>query len=153
VATVPAARVHTQIPPFTVGLAEDQLGYTPPAFEYPVVALADGGDEGFFTLNAHHGDDIINTHLSNAAALGLPVTGGSYDGVTAGPVNPPGQNTPAPDPQNAPYPATPAPGACAGVTAAAPSALPEAPLPVLLLLPTCAAVFLLTRRRARTAVG
>jgi len=149
VATVPGTRIHTQIPPFTVALAEDQIGYTPPAFEYPVVALADGGDEGFFTLNAHHGDDIINTHLTDAAALGLPVTGGSYDGVTAGPVNPPGQNNPAPDPQNAPYPATPVPGGCAGLTAAAPPALPETPLPVLLLLPTGAVLFLLFRRRAR----
>jgi len=132
-ATVPAARVHTQVPPFTLGLADDQLGYTPPAFEYPVVALEDGGDEGFFTLNAHEGDDIINTHLTNAATLGLPVDPGTYDGATAGPVQPPGQDNPAPDPQHPPYPASAVPAACGGGGGPA-ATMPEAPLPALLLV-------------------
>jgi hypothetical protein len=103
VATELAKRVHSVAPPFVFGLADDQLGYTPPAFEYPVVALVDGGDEGVFTLNAHFGDDIINRHLDAAAALGFNVQR-PYDGATAGPVNPPDQSNPPPQGANPPEP-------------------------------------------------
>lgn len=114
VATVSGQRVASQIPPFTFGLADDQLGYTPPAFEYPVVAVVDGGDEGFFTLNAHFGDDIINQHLSADRNLGLRVAAGTYDGVGAGPFLPAGQNSPAPDPANVAYPKSAVPFPSAG---------------------------------------
>jgi len=103
VATELAKRVRTSAPPFVFGLADDQLGYTPPAFEYPVVALVDGGDEGFFTINSHFGDDIINRHLAAARALGFPAQS-PYDGATAGPVNPPDQQNPPPQGQNPPEP-------------------------------------------------
>jgi hypothetical protein len=99
VATELAKRVHGVPPPFVFGLANDQLGYTPPAFEYPVVALVDGGDEGVFTINAHFGDDVINRHLNAAAAMGLRVDR-PYDGVSAGPTVPPDQSNPPPQPPN-----------------------------------------------------
>ncbi|MGI8863041.1 MAG: hypothetical protein ACR2JH_01355 [Solirubrobacteraceae bacterium] len=99
VATELAKRVRTTSPPFVFGLANDQLGYTPPAFEYPVVALVDGGDEGFFTINSHFGDDIINHHLDAANALGFQARR-PYDGATAGPVNPPDQQNPPPQSNN-----------------------------------------------------
>ncbi len=99
VASELAKRVRAQSPPFVFGLAEDQLGYTPPAFEYPVVALVDGGDEGFFTINSHFGDDIINQHLSAAQGLGFSSQTG-YNGATAGPVSPPDQNATYPQPPN-----------------------------------------------------
>lgn len=101
VATELARRVHGVSTPFVFGLANDQLGYTPPAFEYPVVALVDGGDEGFFTINAHFGDDIINQHLAAAASFGL-ATEVPYNGATAGPVNPPDQVNPPPHAPNLP---------------------------------------------------
>jgi hypothetical protein len=103
VATELAKRVRAGAAPFVFGLADDQLGYTPPAFEYPVVALVDGGDEGFFTINSHFGDDIINRHLTAARQLGFTATG-SYNGATAGPVNPPDQQNPPPQGQNPPEP-------------------------------------------------
>ncbi len=93
VATELAKRVRSPAPPFVFGLANDQLGYTPPAFEYPVVAIVDGGDEGFFTINSHFGDDIINQHLDAAGTLGFQALR-PYDGATAGPVNPPDQQNP-----------------------------------------------------------
>ncbi|GAC1520846.1 MAG: hypothetical protein NVS2B6_04820 [Thermoleophilaceae bacterium] len=104
VATELARRVHGTSAPFVFGLANDQLGYTPPAFEYPVVALVDGGDEGFFTINAHFGDDIINQHLSAAGSFGLTADA-PYNGATAGPVIPPDQGHPPPQPPNPPEPA------------------------------------------------
>jgi hypothetical protein len=103
VATELAKRVHGVAPPFVFGLANDQLGYTPPAFEYPVVALVDGGDEGIFTINAHFGDDVVNRHLDAAAALGFR-SDRPYDGATAGPVNPPDQSNPPPQSPNPPEP-------------------------------------------------
>jgi hypothetical protein len=105
VATELAKRVKgTAISPFVFGLANDQLGYTPPAYEFPVVAAVDGGDEGIFTINVHHGSDIINQHLSAANTLGFPATG-TYDG-TQGPVNPPDQPPPG---QKVSYPPIPNP--------------------------------------------
>ncbi len=103
VATELAKRVAAGAPPFVFGLANDQLGYTPPAFEYPVVALIDGGDEGFFTINSHFGDDIINQHLSAAGTLGFPALA-PYDGATAGPTVPPDQQNPPPQGPNPPEP-------------------------------------------------
>ena len=96
-ATELAARVHTGgVPPFLLALANDQLGYTPPAFEFPFVAAVDGGDEGFFTINVHFGDDLINQHLQAARLLGFPTTGSEpYTGV--GKVLPDDQQTPAAD--------------------------------------------------------
>jgi len=91
VATELAKRVRSGSSPFVFAMAEDQLGYTPPAFEYPVVAVQDGSDEGIFTINSHFGDDIIAQHLSAAQALSFPTTAG-YNGATAGPVTPPDQN-------------------------------------------------------------
>ncbi len=88
-----AKRVQSASSPFVFSLAGDQLGYTPPAFEYPVVALQDGSDEGIFTINAHFGDDLINQHLAAARTLGFVAQTG-YDGTTAGPVQPPDQNSP-----------------------------------------------------------
>lgn len=104
VATELARRVRgTVAAPFVFGLANDQLGYTPPAFEYPVVALVDGGDEGVFTINSHFGDDIINRQLDAAASFGLQVRR-PYDGATAGPVEPPDQRHPPPQGKNPPEP-------------------------------------------------
>lgn len=95
-ATELAARVRTgAVPPFLFGLANDQLGYTPPTFEFPVVALVDGGDEGFFTINTHFGDDLINQHLQAARALGFPTTGTEPYTGTGGPVVPADQLSPA----------------------------------------------------------
>jgi len=103
VATELAKRVRSASTPFVFGLAEDQLGYTPPAFEYPVVAVEDGSDEGIFSINSHFGDDVITQHLSAAQALGFPTTGG-YNGATAGPVQPPDQNATYPTPPSPPEP-------------------------------------------------
>ena len=103
-ATELAKRVHGVAAPFVFGLANDQLGYTPPAFEYPVVALVDGGDEGIFTINAHFGDDVVNQHLKAAGAFRFRADR-PYDGVTAGPVNPPDQSNPPPQPPNPREPA------------------------------------------------
>jgi hypothetical protein len=88
-------RVHTTGIVFPISLANDQVGYEPPAFEYPVIALIQSGDNGIFTLNAHVGDDVINQHLTAAAQLGF-TTDGPYDGATAGPVVPPGTVPPPP---------------------------------------------------------
>jgi hypothetical protein len=88
-------RVHTTGTVFPISLANDQVGYEPPAFEYPVIALIQSGDNGIFTLNAHVGDDVINQHLTAASQLGFTADG-PYDGVTAGPVVPPGTLPPPP---------------------------------------------------------
>lgn len=74
-------------------LAGDQLGYTPPAYEYPVVDEVYGGaaygqDNGTFTLNGHFGDDVIRANLRAASELGLPANQ-LYTGLTEGPVVPP----------------------------------------------------------------
>lgn len=76
-----------------ISLAGDQLGYTPPAYEYPVVDEVYGGaafgqDNGTFTLNGHFGDDVIRTNLRAAADLGFRADQ-SYTGLTGGPVDPP----------------------------------------------------------------
>ncbi|MDP9101837.1 MAG: hypothetical protein M3N21_06790, partial [Actinomycetota bacterium] len=96
-ATELAARVQTgAVPPFLVGLANDQLGYTPPATEFPVVATVDGGDEGVFTINAHFGSDLVNQHLKAARSLGF-ATQGTEPYLGIGKVVPDDQQTPAPD--------------------------------------------------------
>ncbi len=116
-----AKRVQSASSPFVFSLADDQLGYTPPAFEYPVVALEDGSDEGIFTINAHFGDDLINQHLAAARTLGF-VTQAGYNGVTAGPTQPPDQSSPYTAPA-APEPAEKALSisCAAGATSAAPA--------------------------------
>lgn len=80
-----AKRIGAQMV-FSVALADDQVGYTPPAFEY-FVAWCYTGDEGLFTINAHFGDDLINAHLDAARMLGFEADG-PYDGVNAGPIFP-----------------------------------------------------------------
>lgn len=151
VATELATRVSTAAPTFAVGLANDQLGYTPPGFEVPYVATADGGDEGIFTINPNFGDDVINQHLSAARGLGFPVTPGLYDGANAGPVQPPDQQSPPGDPASDPEPSeTPL---ALGCSAAPVGVVPEAPAAA--VLPLLAVVALLTvvrqRRRRRLA--
>jgi hypothetical protein len=89
VGTELARRIHRAAAVFPITMANDQVGYTPPAFEWPVVALLDTGDEGVFTINIHFGDDVINQQLDAAHQLGFPTDTG-YDGFTAGPVYPPG---------------------------------------------------------------
>lgn len=84
---VPSANV------LSISLAGDQLGYTPPAYEYPVVDEVYGGtafgqDNGTFTLNGHFGDDVIRTNLKAAARLGFPANQ-LYTGLTGGPIVPP----------------------------------------------------------------
>lgn len=81
---------------FVLGMANDQIGYTPPAYEYPLVALVDGGDEGVFTINPHLGSDLINGHLAAARALGFTTTG-SEPYLGTGTVVPPDQFSPAPE--------------------------------------------------------
>ncbi|MCU1600903.1 MAG: hypothetical protein JWO22_1612 [Frankiales bacterium] len=88
---------------FLIGTANDQVGYSPPAYEYPFVALADGGDEGVFTINPHLGADLVNSHLAAARAAGFTTTGQEpYLGT--GPLVPPDQGTPT-DPPAKPEPA------------------------------------------------
>lgn len=92
-ATELAARVRARAV-FVLGMAEDQLGYSPPAYEYPLVALADGGDEGVFTINPHLGADLVNSHLASARALGFR-TRGSEPYLGTGRVVPADQFAPA----------------------------------------------------------
>jgi hypothetical protein len=91
-ATELRARIHDRAS-FLLGTADDQVGYSPPAYEYPFVALADGGDEGVFTINPHLGSDLVNTHLAQARAAGF-ATSGTEPYVGTGPVLPPGQLSP-----------------------------------------------------------
>lgn len=82
---------------FVLGMANDQVGYTPPAYEYPLVALVDGGDEGIFTINPHLGSDLVNQHLTSARVLGFATTG-TEPYLGTGTVVPPDQFTPADQP-------------------------------------------------------
>ncbi|MCU1591623.1 MAG: hypothetical protein JWP11_2879 [Frankiales bacterium] len=82
---------------FLIGTANDQIGYSPPAYEYPFVALADGGDEGVFTINPHLGADLVNSHLAAARAAGFTTTG-TEPYLGTGTVLPPDQFAPADPP-------------------------------------------------------
>jgi neutral ceramidase len=85
---------------FLIGTANDQVGYSPPAYEYPFVALADGGDEGVFTINPHLGSDLVNSHLASARAAGFR-TSGTEPYLGTGAVLPPDQLTPTDPPAKA----------------------------------------------------
>ncbi|MCU1593179.1 MAG: hypothetical protein JWO12_571 [Frankiales bacterium] len=125
-----------------VGLAQDQVGYSPPLYEYPLVALADGGDEGVFTINPHFGADLVNQHVAQAASLGFATTGSTYLGT--GPIVPPGQFQAAPEPPLVAEPAerpyhpgcakAPVTRPAAAPAPAARSALPATGAPTALLL-------------------
>lgn len=97
-----AARIQAK-ETFLLGLANDQVGYSPPAYEYPFVALADGGDEGVFTVNPHLGADLVNSHLASARSLGFATTG-TEPYLGTGTVLPPEQLAPVARPA-APEPA------------------------------------------------
>jgi len=149
VSTELAARVATTgAPVIPISLADDQLGYTPPAFEYPFVALADGGDEGVFTINPHFGADLINADLAAARSLGFTTTG-TEPYLGTGPAVPPDQGSPAPSttlPEPAEQPLS------LGCPAVQPTAsLPEAPYPAALvaLFGLGAVVAALVRHRLR----
>jgi hypothetical protein len=145
---------------FTLSMANDQIGYTPTTDEY-LVAVDYGGDEGLFSANPIIGNDVINQQLANARALGL-TTGPNYNGLTAGPIQPPpNRDNPAP-------PFGDASGAapnCATVAIAAPapvgqggglpftSAAPLTPGPTLLFLASVAVAFQVKRRRRRSESG
>ena len=87
-----AARINAKAT-FLLGMANDQVGYSPPAYEYPFVAMVDGGDEGIFTINPHLGADLVNSHLASARSLGFTTTG-SEPYLGTGTVLPPEQLNP-----------------------------------------------------------
>ena len=100
-----AARINAKAT-FLLGVANDQIGYSPPAYEYPFIALVDGGDEGIFTINPHLGADLVNSHLASARSLGFTTTG-SEPYLGTGTVLPPEQLAPvarpaAPEPKELP---------------------------------------------------
>lgn len=120
----------------SVSLAGDQLGYTPPAYEYPVVDEVYGGaafgqDNGTFTLNGHFGDDVIRTNLRAAARLGFAANQ-LYTGLTEGPVVPPasaGATVPAqPQPPEVPLHLPCRPIVSPGALSAHPLGPPRGPL-------------------------
>jgi hypothetical protein len=101
---------------FTLSLTNDQVGYTPTTDEY-LVAVQYGGDEGLFTVNPLVGNDVINQQLANARAMGL-TTGPDYNGLTAGPLQPPpDQQNPEPPLVDASGPAPACPAAVSGTPA------------------------------------
>ena len=122
---------------FSLSLVNDQVGYTTTTDEY-ALALAYGGDEGLFAPNPVFGNDVINTQLANARALGL-TTDADYNGVTAGPLAPPPNNdNPAPPLADTAGPAplcpataggTPATGSQAGATPGLANTAAAMPLP------------------------
>jgi hypothetical protein len=73
---------------FLFGLAEDQLGYDPPAYEVPVVVNCSPDDEGLFILNAGFGADVTHNLLVMAQSLGFPVSDTTYTGLVGGPMPP-----------------------------------------------------------------
>jgi hypothetical protein len=73
---------------FLFGLAEDQLGYDPPAYEVPVVQNCSPDDEGLFILNPGFGADVTHNLLLMAKLLGFSVTDTTYTGLTGGPPSP-----------------------------------------------------------------
>lgn len=73
---------------FLFGLAEDQWGYDPPAYEVPVVKNCSPNDEGSFIVNSGFGADITRSLLQDAQILGFPVTDTAYTGFTGGPQPP-----------------------------------------------------------------
>jgi hypothetical protein len=73
---------------FLFGLAEDQLGYDPPAYEVPVVENCSPDDEGLFILNAGFGADVTHNLLVMAQELGFAVSDTTYTGLVGGPMPP-----------------------------------------------------------------
>jgi hypothetical protein len=73
---------------FLFGLAEDQLGYDPPAYEVPVVENCSPDDEGLFIINPGFGADVTRSLLQDAQTLGFPVSDTTYTGLTGGPPTP-----------------------------------------------------------------
>jgi hypothetical protein len=73
---------------FIISLAEDQLGYDPPAYAMAKVRECSPTDEAFFTISANLGADVTRALLSQAQKLGFSVTDLSYDGLSGGPTNP-----------------------------------------------------------------
>ena len=73
---------------FIMSLAEDQLGYDPPAYAMPVVRECSPTDEAFFTVSAGLGADVTRALLSQAQKLGFSVADTSYSGLSGGPAEP-----------------------------------------------------------------
>jgi hypothetical protein len=73
---------------FIISLAEDQLGYDPPAYAMPVVQQCSPTDEAFFTISARLGADVTRALLSQAQKLGFEVTDTAYSDLSGGPTKP-----------------------------------------------------------------